>query len=91
MKIGQRLIDLIPEHYDGVISLKSDHYSDIVSDDHTQFEPDLYFECESCKKLHDSDTKSFQKLIDSAGQAGWKLVWNSDGFGYKVFCEECKE
>lgn len=51
----------------------------------------LYFQCEGCQKILDPNTKSFKTLNDKRFEAGWKVKWNVDGMGYKVYCVECGE
>ncbi len=50
----------------------------------------LYFQCEGCQTLFDPDTKSFATLHDFAHAQGWKVKWNINGLGYKIYCAECK-
>ena len=49
----------------------------------------LYFDCNNCGKLFDPHTTSFKKLHDDANKLGWKVKWNMDGLGYKIYCGEC--
>jgi hypothetical protein len=49
----------------------------------------LYFQCANCLNIFDPETKSFKTLHDKMNKAGWKLKWNADGQGYKVYCVEC--
>lgn len=51
----------------------------------------LYFQCSSCNNIFDPHTKSFKTLNDKRFEAGWKVKWNVDGMGYKVYCAECGE
>lgn len=50
----------------------------------------LYFECGECQKLFDPKTTSFKTLHDKAKASGWKVVWNMNGQGYKIYCGECQ-
>lgn len=49
----------------------------------------LYFQCEGCATLFDPETKSFAQLQDKAHKANWKIKWNVNGQGYKIFCPQC--
>lgn len=49
----------------------------------------LYFQCEGCQSIFDPETKSFKTLHDKTHAAGWKVRWNMNGLGYKVYCVEC--
>lgn len=49
----------------------------------------LYFQCEGCQAIFDPKTKSFAQLNQRRADAGWKVKWNVDGMGYKVYCIEC--
>lgn len=49
----------------------------------------LYFQCEGCNTILDPHTKSFRALQEYRISAGWKCIWNTDGVGYKVYCEKC--
>jgi hypothetical protein len=49
----------------------------------------LYFQCESCNEILDPHTKSFKALEEARFKAGWKVKWNIDGMGYKVYCVKC--
>lgn len=51
----------------------------------------LYFQCESCQDILDPHTRSFKTLQDKRHEAGWKVVWNTNGLGYKVYCKKCGE
>jgi hypothetical protein len=51
----------------------------------------LYFQCEGCQNIFDPHTKSFAQLNQRRADAGWKVKWNVDGMGYKVYCVECGE
>lgn len=51
----------------------------------------LYFQCEGCNEILDPHTKSFKALEDARFKAGWKVKWNIDGMGYKVYCVKCWE
>lgn len=59
--------------------------SNLIDDDHK-----LYFQCDGCQKLLDPDTKSFKTLHDKTKEAGWKIKWNVNGLGYKVYCVKCE-
>lgn len=50
----------------------------------------LYLQCEKCSTLLNPHTKSFHALQERRVNSGWKCVWNANGLGYKVYCEECK-
>ncbi len=50
----------------------------------------LYFQCEGCQTLFDPATKSFATLHDFAHKQGWKVKWNINGLGYKIYCAKCK-
>lgn len=49
----------------------------------------LYFQCESCQKILDPQTKSFAILNQKRFGVGWLVKWNVDGMGYKVYCVDC--
>jgi hypothetical protein len=49
----------------------------------------LYFQCEGCQALFDPATKSFATLHDFAHKQGWKVKWNMNGQGYKIYCPKC--
>jgi len=52
-------------------------------------EKNLYFQCEGCEILFDPATKSFATLHDAAHGQGWKVKWNINGLGYKIYCPSC--
>jgi len=52
-------------------------------------EKNLYFQCEGCEILFDPATKSFATLHDFAHKQGWKVKWNINGLGYKIYCPKC--
>lgn len=47
----------------------------------------LTFQCD-CGTIHDPETNSFTKLIESARTAGWLIRFKDQG--YNVKCKECK-
>lgn len=51
----------------------------------------LYYQCEICNDIFDPHTKSFKTLDEKRFAAGWKVKWNIDGMGYKVYCAKCGE
>lgn len=51
----------------------------------------LYFQCNECLDIFDPHTKSFATLNQKRHEAGWKVKWNLDGMGYKVYCVKCGE
>lgn len=51
----------------------------------------LYYQCETCNDILDPHTKSFKTLDEKRFAAGWKVKWNLNGVGYKVYCEKCGE
>lgn len=51
----------------------------------------LYFQCNECLDIFDPHTKSFATLNQRRHEAGWKVKWNLDGMGYKVYCVKCGE
>lgn len=85
-------IDLALQSDKTVIS-KGNHHSELKSQgsnlmDQNQY---LYFQCEGCGDIFDPETKSFKTLDEKRHAAGWKVKWNIDGMGYKVYCPKCKE
>ena len=47
----------------------------------------LVFECCKCSAVHDPETTSFQRLVDSSKAAGWVIKWHDHG--YNVTCKRC--
>lgn len=79
---GKTLIDLIPKIY-GELKTQG---SNLVDD-----QAYLYFQCQDCLDIFDPNTKSFAMLNQKRHEAGWKVYWNMDGMGYKVYCVKCGE
>lgn len=94
---GKIVVELIPKIYG--IDLASEPSKTIICPSGRELKTQgsnlvddqayLYFQCEKCQSIFDPKTKSFATLNQKRHDAGWKVEWNIDGMGYKVYCVKC--
>lgn len=75
------------------ILLRNQNYTQLKSQGSNLIDTEayLYFQCDGCSNILDPHTKSFKTLQEKRVGAKWKVKWNLNGQGYKVYCETCEE